>query len=214
MPAAYYASSTVYSLYVNITYLNCKHFKRQAIVEIPSPRSGRKLRESIATTSQPVRSLDIEFPLIEAVRPIDHHARYRHRRRRRMLRFGDAATFHQPSLRNIAAQADAKWAFIAGIRRACGTRELTTESGRSLRDEIKKKNSINRIENTRGLSRRNLEQNRKRQPRPSELGRTTIYRELILSPSRETRCLLVIELVLRLYLLGNRREIDLWTVLR
>lgn len=126
-----------------------------------------------------------------------------------MMRFGDAATFHQPSLRNIAAQADAKWAFIArDTRRARGTRELAAESGRSLRDEVKKKNSINRIENTRGL-RRNLEHNQKRQPRPSELGRTTI-----LSPSRETRCLLVIGLIAIAFAPRSKGEGDFSTALQ
>lgn len=167
MPAACYACSTVCSLYVNTTHLDCKHFKCQAIVGIPSSQSfGRNLCETIAATSHPARSLDIELPLIEAVQPIDHRAEYLHRWRWRMLRFGDTATFHQPSLRNIAAQADAKWAFIAGIRRTCGTHELTSESGRSLRDEVKKKNWLigSKIP---VVSRRNLEQNRKRQPRPS-----------------------------------------------
>jgi len=186
MPAACYATSTVCSLYVNTTHLDCKHFKCQTIVEILSLQSfRRKLCETIAAASHSARSLDIELPLIEAVQPIDHRAEYLHRRRWRMLRFGDAATFHQPSLRNIATQADAKWAFIAGIRRACGTRELTSESGRSLRDEVKKK-SINRIENTHGLATQpRTESETSTAPKHSSWGEQR-SRKLILSPSCKT----------------------------
>lgn len=75
MRAVCYANSTVCSLYVNTTHLARKYFKYQAIVGILPPQSfERKLDESIAATSHPARSLDIEFPLVKAVQPIEFTA--------------------------------------------------------------------------------------------------------------------------------------------
>lgn len=194
------------SLYVNITYLNCKHFKRQAIVGIPSPRSGRKLRESIAATSQPVRFLDIEFPLIEAVRSIS----------RAGISIDDDGGCCDSAMRQLSISHHygtlprklmLSELLQPEIRQACGTRELTAESGRSLHDEVKKK--IRLIGSKTPVVSRDATSNRiGNVNRAHASWGEQRYRELILSPSRETRCLLI-GLVSRLYLLGDRREKDL-----
>lgn len=86
--------------------------------------SGRELRGTIAASLLPFDLIEVSSALINGVPLVDHRVARLHRWRRRMLRFG-AATFHQPSRRHIAVQANAKWAFIAGLyngyvgRRTC-----------------------------------------------------------------------------------------------
>lgn len=82
--------------------------------------SVQKLRGTIvASPLLDLIDIDFSFALINTV----HWSRSAYRWRRRMLQF-DAATFHQPSRRNIVAQADTRWAFIAEIQGACGMANL------------------------------------------------------------------------------------------
>jgi len=148
-----YISQQFYTLRENTTYLNCKYFKHQAIVEISLVESSEPetMQDYRLPSFDPI---DIEFfPSFINAMPVDHHITRLHRWWRRMLWF-DAATFHQPSQRNIAVQADAKWAFIAEIQQACGTANLRQrDRGAALsnlfrvldpRNKILKKNKVKR----------------------------------------------------------------------